>query len=69
MVKVQKFVPLTSQHVYVCTVRNSKNVRWDFITPFTTVEFGATICVYRETFVRVDSDAEKPGVSLKNKQS
>lgn len=55
---------MVGQHVDVGTVRNGENVGWNFITPLTTVQFGATVCVYGVTFVRIDSDTEKSGVGL-----
>jgi hypothetical protein len=55
---------LTGKHVYVGTVRNSKDVRWDFIPPLASVQLGATKGVYGEPLVGVDSNAEKSGVCL-----
>lgn len=57
---------LTGKHVYVSTVRNGKNMGWHFITPLTTVQFSTPVCVYWETLVWIDSDAEKTRISLQN---
>lgn len=57
---------LTGQHVDVSTIRNSENVRWDFITPLTTVHLSAPVGVYRETLVGVDGDAEQAGICLQD---
>lgn len=59
-----RLILVVGQHVDVGTVRNGENVGWNFITPLTTVQFGATVCVYGVTFVRIDSDTEKSGVGL-----
>lgn len=55
---------LTCKHVNVGAVRNGENVGWNFIPPFASVQFGATVGVHGESFVRIDSNAEQTGVSL-----
>lgn len=55
---------LTCKHVNVGAVRNSENVRWYFISPLASVQFGTTIGVYGEPFVRVDSNTEQTGIGL-----
>lgn len=57
-------VILTGQHVDVSTVRDGEDMRWHFITPLATVQFGTPKRVDRETLVRVDGHAEETRVSL-----
>lgn len=57
---------LTAKHVDVGTVRNGKDVGWDFITPLTTVQLGTTVGVDGVTFVGIDGHAEKAGISLED---
>lgn len=37
---------------------------WHFVPPLASVQFGATVSVHGESFVRIDGHAEKSGVSL-----
>jgi len=57
-------VILTGQHVDVSTVRDGEDVRWHFITPLATVQFGTPESVDRVTLVGVDGHAEEAGVGL-----
>lgn len=62
---IERYVVLTGKHVDVGSIRDGEDVRWDFITPLSSVQFGTPVCVYRETFVGVDGHAEEAGVGLK----
>lgn len=59
-----QFSILTCKHVNIGAVRNGKNVGWNFIPPLASVQFGATVGIHRESFIRIDSNAEQSGVGL-----
>jgi len=54
----------TGEHVDVGSIRNSKNMRRHFTTPFATVQFGAPVGVHGESFVGINSHTEQAGISL-----
>lgn len=55
---------MVGQHVDVGSIRDSEDMGWYFRTPLASVQFGATVGVYGEPLVGVDSDAEKAGIGL-----
>lgn len=54
----------TGEHVDVGSVRDSKNVRWHFVTPLATVQFGAPLGIHGESFVGINGHAEQARVGL-----
>lgn len=58
------FALLTCQHVDVGSVRDGKDVGWNFIPPLASVQLCAPHRVHGESLVRVDSHAEQARVCL-----
>jgi len=56
----------TLQHIAVRLVGNCEDMRRYFMTLLALVQFNHFLRVDRQAFVRIDNDAEQPGVSLHN---
>lgn len=56
---------LTGKHIDVSSVGNGENVRWHLVTPFASIKFCASLGVYGESFVGVNSYTEEARVGLK----
>lgn len=55
---------ITCKHVDVCSIWDGEYVRRNFISSFTSVQFGTTSGVYRESFIRIDSNTKQTWVCL-----
>ena len=58
---------LTHEHATISSVGNGVDVRWYFVTFLSLVQFHYLLRVDRQTLVRVDNDAEQPGIGLQTK--
>lgn len=66
VVKKKRNTHLTLQHVMVSIISDGEDVRGHLIPSFSLVAVYDLLGVDRQSLVRVNSHAEKPGVGLKH---
>ena len=56
---------LTHFHGMISRLGNSKDMRWDLVTSFQTVNSNSSFCIDRKPSIRVHSDTEQTWIGLK----